>query len=139
MSEHLRINFRIGDSFDADYEVIDWGKPWHGQRVRVVCKPNPSHTPEAQAQAAAIAGWIVGRKDTPVEVAALYNARLDANEAEALRRWPDYVFPETRMKGIVYIAWDLEPDWQHDIDGIWHWEFSPLPEWNKETACTRSM
>jgi hypothetical protein len=130
MSEYLRLHFRIGDSFDAEYELIDWGEPWHGTHVRAIVKPNPSHTAAAQAEAAQVAGWIVGKENTPVIVAALYNAQLDANEAEARRKYPDYAFdPEPRMKGIAYIAWDVEPKWYPDfVPGTWHWEFHPLQE-----------
>ncbi len=46
MSAHLRVTFSIGSSYDAECELVDWGAPWHGQRVRVYHGIDPA-TPSA--------------------------------------------------------------------------------------------
>lgn len=120
----MKIQFIVGSSYDAEYEILEYGHPLHGRRFRVYHRADPAYTPAGQAESNLLSGYLIGYGDPlPLDVARAYNAHCLTNWQAAMDKYgPDFCDPAPfQVKGVAqyvsdsaetghYLFHDLEPD-----------------------------
>lgn len=102
--QEMKLKFIMGSSYDAEYLLIDWGRPWNGQRVRVYRGVDPICVEDYKARVAEYIGYMTGYPKPPLEAVTEYNAMMQADYDQALAKYGAEFAgePPTPLRGVAW-------------------------------------